>query len=48
MNILKLSKPKKLDYCSRCHRRTEHIKHSEMKMCKRCSFQTKTINFEKY
>jgi hypothetical protein len=32
---------KKYDYCPRCCKRTEHIKHSNVKMCKTCGFQEK-------
>lgn len=29
----------KKDYCPRCAKRTHHIKHSGIKMCKICSWQ---------
>jgi len=32
---------KRYDYCPKCYRRTEHIKHSGMKMCKTCGYQEK-------
>ena len=32
----------KKDYCPKCRRRTEHIKHSRWKMCKTCGFQERT------
>lgn len=32
---------KRMDYCPHCHKRTEHIKHSNMKLCKKCSYMEK-------
>jgi len=37
--LFKLYKPKKMDYCPKCHKRTECIKHSGWKMCKVCGLQ---------
>lgn len=32
---------KRLDYCPKCRKRREHIKHSGWKMCKTCGHQEK-------
>ena len=30
-----------MDYCPKCRKRKEHIKHSGIKMCKTCGHQEK-------
>lgn len=38
---LKDYKAKRMDYCPRCRKRKEHLKHMGIKMCKTCGYQEK-------
>lgn len=42
---LKLKLKSRKDYCPLCHKRTQHVKVGDFKLCKTCGYQERMVKY---